>query len=103
MAIRLQDVMRKPIDDAGFTAPAARPLGNERRIVAFAELIAILALALSTIVVGTVVSVGIARADAITGVIDDQGSLFGIALLLGLVFLGLAGFSLLPRRGRPRH
>jgi len=89
--------MRKPIDDAGFTAPAARTLGNERRTVAFAELIATLALALSTIVVGTVVSVGIARANAVAGAIDGKGSLFGIALLVGLILLCAGGFSVVPR------
>ncbi len=95
--------MRKHIDQTGFAAPVTRPLGNERRTVAFAELITIFALALSTIVVGTVVSVGIARADVASGVIDHESSLFGVALLLGLIFLGLGGMTVIPRRGRVKE
>jgi hypothetical protein len=95
--------MRKHIDHTGFDAPVSRPLGNERRVVAFAELITIFALALSTIVVGTVVSVGIARADVASGVIDNESGLFGVALLLGLIFLALGGFTIVPRRRRMRE
>jgi hypothetical protein len=97
----LQAVMRTPIDDTGFTPPARHPLGSERRTVALAELVAIAALALSTIVVATVVSAGIARANVADGVVGHEGSLFGIALLLGLVFIGIGGLSL-PRR-RPKN
>jgi hypothetical protein len=95
--------MRKHIDWTGFDAPVTRPLGNERRTVAFAELITIVALALSTIVVGTVVSVGIAHADVASGVIDNESGLFGVALLLGLIFLALGGFTIVPRRSRMRE
>ena len=56
--------MRKPFDDTGFTPPARYPLGTERRAVALAELVAIAALTVSTIVVATVVSTGIAHANA---------------------------------------
>ncbi len=90
--------MRKPIDDTGFTPPAGHPLGSERRTVALAELVAIAALALSTIVVATVVSAGIARANVADGVVGHEGSLFGIALLLGLIFIGIGGLSLPSRR-----
>jgi hypothetical protein len=41
----------------------------------------------------TAVSVGIARAGVADGVIGHEGSLFGIALLLGLVFLGIGSLS----------
>ncbi len=92
--------MRTPIEDTGFTPPSRHPLGHEHRSVALAELMAIVALALSTIVVVTVVSTGIARAGVADGVIGHEGSLFGIALLLGLMFIGVGGFSLLP--GRPK-
>ena len=94
--------MRKPIENAGFTAPADHALGNERHTVALAELAAIAALAACTIVAATVVSVGIARASIAGGVIDNEGSLFTVALLLGLVFIGIGGFSILPPGGR-RH
>jgi ABC-type enterochelin transport system permease subunit len=95
--------MRKHIDWTGFDAPVTRPLGDERRTVAFAQLIAIVALALSTIVVGTVVSVGIARANVASGVIDHESGLFGVALLLGLIFLALGGMTVIPRRGRVKE
>jgi hypothetical protein len=90
------------IDDAGFAAPADHELGQERRTVALAALIASGALAVSTIVAATVVSVGIARASAVDGLIDSEGSVFVIALLLGLIFIGLGGFAVRPPR-RHRH
>ena len=92
--------MRKPIDSTGFTAPAGRALGRERRTVALAELIAIVGLALSTIVAATVVSVGIARADVAGNVIDNEGSVFTVALLLGLIFIAMGGLTVL--RCRPQ-
>ena len=85
--------MRNDIDTSGFTAPNGRALGNERRSVALAELVAIVGLALSTIVAATVVSVGIARANVVGNVIDNEGSLFTIALLLGLIFIAMGGLT----------
>lgn len=87
--------MHKHIENTGFRAPAGHPLRRERRTAAFAELVAGVALALSTVVVATVLSVGVARANVAEGVIGNEGSLFGIALLLGLIFLGLGGLSAL--------
>lgn len=92
--------MRKPFDDTGFTPPARYPLGTERRAVALAELVAIAALTVSTIVVATVVSTGIAHANVVDGVVGHEGSLFGIALLLGLIFIGIGGLSLPVHRSR---
>jgi hypothetical protein len=89
--------MRKPKDKAGFTPPTSRPLGYERRTVAVAELVASLALALSTIVAATAVSIGIARADAIGKVVGQEPSIFGAALLMGLVFVVMAASP--PRAG----
>ena len=85
--------MRNGIDSPGFTAPNGRALGNERRTVALAELVAIVGLALSTIVAATVVSVGIARANVAGNVIDNEGGLFTVALLLGLIFIGMGGLT----------
>lgn len=85
--------MRTPNETSGFTPPANCTLGNERGTVAIAELVATAALALSTVVVATVVSVGIARANAVGGIIDNEGSLFAVALLLGLIFIGMGGLS----------
>ncbi len=85
--------MRNPIESSGFTAPNGRTLGSERRTVALAELVAIVGLALSTIVAATVVSVGIARANVVGNVIDNEGSLFTVALLLGLIFIAMGGLT----------
>ena len=66
-----------------------------------AELVASIALAVATIVVATVVSTGIARANVADGVIGHEGSVFGLALLLGLIFIGMSGLSFLPY-GKPK-
>jgi hypothetical protein len=88
--------MRKTVDHAGFTPPAGRTLGRERRIVAVAELVASIGLALGTVIAATVVTVGIARADVATNIIDQESTLFAVALLLGLGFIALGGFAAFP-------
>jgi hypothetical protein len=95
--------MRKLSESSGFLPPPDRALGHESRTVALAQLLAIAALVISTVVVATVVSVGIAHANVIGGVIDNEGTLFAIALLLGLLFIGIGGFSILPPGGRSRR
>jgi hypothetical protein len=92
--------MRKYISSGGFTPPANRILGGEHRNVAVAELVASLGLVLAILIAVTVVSVGIARADVIGNVIDNEGSLFLIALVLGLLFIGMSG---LPMLSLPHH
>jgi hypothetical protein len=87
--------MRTPIDGSGFTAPPDHALGHERRRIAVASLIASAALAFATVVVVTVVSVGIARANVVDNVIDNEGGLFAVALLLGLLFIGMGGLTIL--------
>ncbi|MBI2713020.1 MAG: hypothetical protein HYX37_01000 [Rhizobiales bacterium] len=87
--------MRTPLDGSGFTAPPDRALGHERRRVAVTSLIASAALAFATVVVATVVSVGIARANVVDNVIDNEGGLFAVALLLGLLFIGMGGLTML--------
>jgi hypothetical protein len=94
--------MTTSLEGSGFTAPAERKLGQERGAVAIASLIASAGLAVGTIIAATVVSVGIARANAADSVMDNEGSVFAVALLLGLLFIGISSISLLPRRG-PRH
>jgi hypothetical protein len=97
-------VMAKHIESSGFTPPASRSLGTERRTAALAQLVAGAALALSTIVAVTAVSVGIARASVVDGVVGNEGSLFGVALLLGLIFVGMGGLSLtLPGHWTKKH
>jgi len=97
--------MRNDIDSPGFTAPNGRALGNERRTVALAELVTIIGLALSTIVAATVVSVGIARADVANDVVGNEGSLFGVALVLGLIFAAMGGLTVftLPTHKPKKH
>jgi heme/copper-type cytochrome/quinol oxidase subunit 3 len=82
------------MQSAGFMPPAERVLGRERRNAAIAELVTTIALALSTLLVVTVVSVGIAHADVVGNVIDNESSLFAIALLLGLLFIGMGGLTI---------
>jgi len=94
--------MRNRID-AGFAPPAGRPLGTEGRTLAVAELIATIGLTLGTAIAAIVVTAGIARADVGSEVIGNEGGVFALALLLGLAFIVLGGFSLLPRGRRPRH
>ena len=75
--------------------PAHRRLGSEQQTAALAELVASIALAISTVVVATVVSIGIAHADVASNVIDNEGGLFAIALVLGLLFIGMGGLTIL--------
>lgn len=89
---------------SGFIAPTERQLGEECGSVAVASLVTSLVLALSTIVAATVVMVGVARASAVDGVIDNEGTLFVVALALGLLaFVGIGSISLLPPRRHPTN
>jgi hypothetical protein len=90
--------MRNPVEveNTGFAPPANRRPGGERRTAALAALITSITLALSTIVVATVVTAGIAHAGVVDGVVGHEGTVFGVALLLGLAFIGMSGLSLLP-------
>ena len=94
--------MRQHIEDTGFRAPNGHDLGEDRQTVAITSLIATAALAFSTIVVATVVSVGIARADAASNIIDNEGSLFALALVLGLLFIGMGGLTILTLPHKPK-
>jgi len=87
--------MTKDMSSTGFGPPQGRPLGSEHQSAAFAELLATVALALSTLIVATVVSIGIARADVADNVIDNESGLFAISLLLGLLFIGMGGATIL--------
>jgi hypothetical protein len=97
--------MHKRIGCSGFMAPHGRALSNERRTVALTELATIVGLALCTIVAATAVSVGIARANVAGNVIDNEGSLFTIALLLGLIFIAMGGLTVftLPGHKPKKH
>ena len=95
--------MSKPVESTGFTPPVGRKLGRERRTAAVAELLATVALALGTIVAATVVTAGIARADVGSDVVGHEGSLFAVALVLGLLFIGMGGLTVLSLTERPRR
>jgi hypothetical protein len=96
--------MRKRSKITGFRGPADPAVpGVESRRVILAELATIVGLTIATVIAATAVSVGIARASALDGVIDNDGGLFVIALVLGLVFAAIGGLSLLPGERRPRH
>jgi len=68
------------------TAPRNRP-------VALVELIATVALALSTLVAVTAVSIGIARADAFSARPDTDAAPLAIALFIGLLLSGMGGLT----------
>jgi hypothetical protein len=93
--------MTLPSGRNGFEHPTRSQVRNERRSGALAELIATAALALSTIVAATVVSIGIARASA-GALLENEGGIFAVSLLLGLVFIGMGGITvlMLPRSQR---
>jgi len=86
----------------GFTRPrgAARP--TRHRVIAL-ELVASLALVLSTLVTATVVTIGYARADTFDLAANADGGSFGVALLLGVLFAGMGGITaLVARSGKPQ-
>jgi hypothetical protein len=89
--------------DTGFQAPATRALGRERGNLAFAELIASVGLILGTAIAAIVVTAGIARADVGSDVVGNEGGVFAMALLLGLIFIGLGSFTIIPRNRRQRR
>ena len=90
--------MPKHIESTGFASPADR-LGTVRGSAAVAQLAASIALVLSILVAATAV----ARADVAANVIDNEGSLFAVALLLGLFFIGIGSLTVLPQPHHPRH
>ena len=102
-ALIFRFAMRKRTLSAGFNSPANRKLGTGHRTVAIAELIASVVLVLSTLIAATVVSVGVARADVVSGVIDNEGGVFAIALLLGLLFIGMGGVTIISLPNPSRH
>jgi hypothetical protein len=95
--------MRQTVPPNGFAAPPRRKLGHERRTAAVAELIATIVLCLCTIVAATAVTVGIAHADVVDSVVGHEGSLFAVALVLGLLFIGMGGLTVLSLSEKPRR
>ena len=88
--------MRTPLENTGFTPR------TEQRSVALPELLASAGLALATIVTAIVITAGVAYADVADGVIGNEGSVFAIALVLGLAFIGVGGLTLPGSRPKRR-
>jgi hypothetical protein len=86
--------MSRSMTRANRTEPALRPsCGSARRSVAFVELITTAALALSTAVAVTAVSIGIARAEVIGTVTKGDSASFAVALLIGLLLSAVSAAS----------
>ena len=65
----------------------------KHRSIAFVELVTTAALALSTAVAVTAVSIGIARADVVGAVATGDGAPFAVALLIALLLSGMGGLT----------
>ncbi|MGA7489626.1 MAG: hypothetical protein WBW74_22100 [Xanthobacteraceae bacterium] len=79
-----------------------QPSAPKHRTIAFVELIATAALALSTAIAVTAVSIGIARADVLAAVTKGDATPLAIALSFGLLLSAMGGLTaiiaLAPRR-----
>jgi len=67
------------------------------------ELFATVALALSTLVAVTAVSIGIARADVLSTRVDSDAAPLAIALFMGLLFAAMGGLTAFMAESRKRH
>jgi len=67
------------------------------------ELFATVALALSTIIAVTAVSIGIARADALVARTDTDTAALAIALFMGLLFAAMGGLTAIMAEDRSSH
>jgi glycerol uptake facilitator-like aquaporin len=81
------------MERAAFSRSTLNATAPRRRPVALVELIATAALALSTVVAATAVSIGIARADAFGTRADGDTAPLAIALLIGLLLSAMGGFT----------
>jgi len=88
-------------DRVGFEHPNRR-IPSPLRPAAPLELIAGVALVVSTVVAATAVSIGIARADVVGAAAAGERS-FAVALLLGLIFAGWGALTVLMIHRAPRH
>jgi ABC-type uncharacterized transport system ATPase subunit len=87
---------------AGTEQEARQASARKHRSIACVELITTAALALSTAVAVTAVSIGIARADVIGAVANGDGAPFAIALLIGLLLAAMGGITAIMAAG-PRQ
>jgi hypothetical protein len=75
-----------------------QPAGKHRSIL-FVELVTSAALALSTAVAVTAVSIGMARADVIGSVAHGDGASLAIAIFMATLFAAVGGLTALMARG----
>jgi hypothetical protein len=78
---------------SGIEREARRTCASTRRSVVFVELITTAALALSTAIAVTAVSIGIARADVVGAVANGDSTPFAVALLIGLLLSAMGGLT----------
>jgi hypothetical protein len=76
------------------------PTANPAKAGSVVELVATVALALSTIIALTAVSIGIARADAFGGNADPATAPLAIALFIGLLLSAMGGLTAIMADGR---
>ena len=90
----------EPVEDRSALETAAQRIKS----VAVVELIATVALAFSTIVAVTAVSIGIARADVFAGTAHADSAPLAIALFIGLLLTAMGGFTaIMAESGSPRR
>ncbi len=76
-----------------FEQASVHTSATKHRSIAFVELMTTAALALSTAVAVTAVSIGIARADVVGAVAKGDGAPLAIALFIGLLLSGMGGLT----------
>ena len=76
-----------------FEQASAHTSATKHRSIAFVELMTTAALALSTAIAVTAVSIGIARADVVGVVAKGDGAPLAIALFIGLLLSGMGGLT----------
>jgi hypothetical protein len=90
--------MSKIFNRTNGSAPP-QPSGGKRGSFLFVELITTAALALSTAVAVTAVSIGMARADVIGSVTHGDSASLAIALFMAILFSAMGGLTALMARG----
>jgi hypothetical protein len=91
--------MPKPSNLYGFNGPPSRPTVA----IVLPRLAATLALGAGTAIAATAVSMGIARAQVIDSVPDHDHTVFGLAILLGVLFAAACLSAVLASRRNARR
>jgi hypothetical protein len=95
-----EEMLRDLTSGVGFACKSPAPA--QRRSVTFVELIATLALAMSTVIAATAVSIGMARAADLSGVVDGDSPI-ATALVFGILLAGMGGLTALIAGERRRR